>query len=81
MLSAGIARATSKPPASTIESTGRRMTRSVSADQKRESPAGRRLRPMNGSRPFSTRSPSQSSIAGSMVSEANIAIATTIIVP
>ena len=32
-------------------------------------------------RPFSTRSPSQASIAGSTVSEANIAIATTRIVP
>ena len=32
-------------------------------------------------RPFSTRSPSQDSIAGSTVSDANIAIATTRIVP
>ena len=32
-------------------------------------------------RPFSTRSPSQASTAGSTVSEANIAIATTRIVP
>ena len=32
-------------------------------------------------RPFSTRSPSQASIAGSTVSEANIAIATTSMVP
>ncbi len=53
----------------------------MTAVQKRDSPAGRRRRPRNGIRPFSTRSPSQERIAGSTVSEANIAIATTIIVP
>ena len=53
----------------------------MSADQKRDSPAGPRLRPSSGTRPFSTRSPSQLSIAGSTVSEANTATATTRIVP
>ncbi len=57
------------------------MTRFVTADQKRESPAGRRFRPISGTRPFSTRSPSQLSIAGSTVSDAKTAIATTKIVP
>ena len=59
---------------------GRRITRPVSAVQKRDSPAGRR-RPIRGTRPFSTRSPSHDSIAGRIVSEANTAIATTRIVP
>ena len=36
---------------------------------------------MNGIRPFSTLSPSFESTAGSTVSEANIATATTVIVP
>ena len=36
---------------------------------------------MTGMRPFSTRSPSQDSIAGSTVSEANTAMATTRIAP
>ena len=59
---------------------GRRMTRPVTAVQKRDCPAGRR-RPSTGMRPFSTRSPSQASIAGSTVSEANMAMATTMIAP
>ena len=79
--SAGIASATRSPPASTIDRPGRRMTRPVSAVQKRDCPAGRRRRPSTGTRPFSTRSPSQDSIAGSTVSEANMAIATTRIAP
>ena len=41
----------------------------------------RRRRCTNGTRPFSTRSPSLESIAGSTVSEPSIATATTIIVP
>ena len=57
------------------------MTAPVSPDQKRDSPTPRRPRPSNGTRPFSTRSPSQLSIAGSTVSEANTATATTRIVP
>ena len=81
MCRAGIESATSAPPASTIDSHGRRVTRSMTAVQKRDSPAGRRRRPKYGIRPFSTRSPSQERIAGSTVSEANIAIPTTIIVP
>jgi hypothetical protein len=36
---------------------------------------------MSGTRPFSTRSPSQDSIAGSTVSDANMAMATTTIAP
>ena len=78
--SAGTARTISSPPASTIDQPGRRMTRPVTAVQKRDRPAGRR-RPISGTRPFSTRSPSQDSIAGSTVSEANMAIATTTIAP
>ena len=79
--SAGIARATSRPPASTSEMPGRRMTAPVTEDQKRDSPTPRRLLPRIGTRPFSTRSPSQLSIAGRTVSEANTATATTRIVP
>ena len=79
--SAGIASATSRPPASTIDKPGRCMTRPVTAVQKRDCPAGRRRRPIRGTRPFSTRSPSQDSIAGSTVSDANIAMATTTIAP
>ena len=78
--SAGIASAMSSPPVSTIATTGRRITRSTSLLQKRDSPE-RPRRPMIGTRPFSTRSPSQLSMAGSTVSEANIAIATTRMVP
>jgi hypothetical protein len=51
------------------------------ADQSRFSPAGRRRRPMNGIRPFSTRSPRRESSAGSTVSEPSMATPTTTIVP
>ena len=79
--SAGIASATRKPPARRIDNPGRRMTRPVSAAQKCDCPAGLRRRPSRGMRPFSTRSPSQESMAGSTVSEANTAMATTTIAP
>ena len=61
---------------------GARMTRAGDAVQKRD--CARRAAPAAdaaGSRPFSTRSPSQDSIAGSTVSEANTAMATTRIAP
>ena len=47
----------------------------------RGSPSVRLTRQMSGTRTFSTRSPSQESMAGSTVSEPIIATATTIIVP
>ena len=47
----------------------------------RLSPASRRLRCTNGTRPLSTWSPSLESTAGSTVSEPSIATATTIIAP
>ena len=50
------------------------------ADQKRFSPLARRKRVRNGMRPFSIRSPSLPSSAGSTVSEPIIAMPTTIIV-
>ena len=61
--------------------SGRRRTRSRIAPQTRASPSCRLSRPRNGTRTFSTRSPSHESIAGSTVSEPIIATATTIIVP
>ncbi len=79
--SAGIASATSSPPARRIDQPGWRMTRPVMAAQMCDWPAGRRRRPTMGMRPFSTRSPSHDSMAGSTVSEANMAIATTTIAP
>ena len=75
--SAEIASATRKPPARRIARPGRRITRLVSAVQKRDSPAGRRL--TGRTRPFSTRSPSHDSIAGRIVG--STAIAATRIVP
>ena len=48
--SAGTARATSSPPASAAESTGRRSTRSMIAPQIRPSPSLRRSRWTNGTR-------------------------------
>src|SRR3954447_11813357 len=69
--SAGIASATSSPPATTAASAGRRMTPLVTAVQTRDCPAGRRRRASSRPRPFSTRSPSHESMAGRTVSEAN----------
>ena len=78
---AGAARARRIAVAATTETTGRRRTRSRIAPQTRSSPSLRRSRCTNGTRPFSTRSPSFESSAGSTVSEPIIATATTIIVP
>ena len=64
MLSAGTDERTSAPPASTIASHGRRITRSTSADQKRDLPRRPRRLRGTGMRPFSIRSPSQASTAG-----------------
>ena len=80
-VNAGAARARRIAVAATTETTGRRRTRSRIAPQTRESPSLRRSRCKKGTRPFSTRSPSFESTAGSTVSEPIIATATTIIVP
>ena len=81
MLNAGIARATRKPPATISDTSGRRMTRSITAPQTRDSRPARLRLPMKGTRPFSTRSPSFESTAGRTVSEPITATATTRIVP
>ena len=77
---AGIANATSSPPDRQAASTGRRITRSISPAQNRDSPAvascGR-----NGIRPRSTRGPSSWSSAGSTVTDPATAQPTTTIVP
>src|ERR671937_358410 len=65
--SAGAASASSTPPATNTESTGRRRTRSTIAPQTRPSPLPRRR--MCGTRSRSTRSPSFESSAGRTVSE------------
>ena len=77
---AGTASATSSPPASKAERSGRRSTRSMIAPQIRPSPSSRRNRWTNGTRPRSTLSPSFESSAGNTVSEPSIATATTVIV-
>ena len=78
----GIASAISSPPASTADTSGRRSTRSRIADHTRDSPSPRRRRRCtNGTRPFSTLSPSFDSTAGRTVSEPSIETATTRIVP
>ena len=74
-----IASSTAADPAAAI--TGWRSAGVSSFDHTRFSPLGRRSRPRNGMRPFSTRSPSFDRSAGSTVSEPSIAIATTMIVP
>ena len=74
--------ATRMPPATTSETTGRRSTRSRIQPQTRDSPWLRwRMRPMIGTRPFSTLSPSLESTAGSTVSDPRTAMPTTRIVP
>ena len=78
---AGSARATSTLAARTAESSGRRSTRSRMRDQMPASPTLLLMRPTNGTRPFSTRSPSLDSTAGSTVSDPITATATTMIVP
>ncbi len=79
MPSAGAATAKSAPAATTTETSGLASTPRSTAVQNRLSPFPRRLRrPRNGSRPFSTRSPSSDSSAGSTVTEPTMATATTI---
>ena len=80
MWSAGNASTTSTAADATAETSGCFRAGVRIADQKRFSPLGRRSRLRNGMRPFSTRSPSFESSAGSTVSEPSIATATTIIV-
>ncbi len=84
MPSVGMERATSRPPAITVDSSGRLRTRAWTAAQKRDSPlaAWRRLA-MNGTRPFSSQflRLRNASIAGRKVSEPSSAAATTSIVP
>ena len=70
--SAGAAIASSSPPASTTETSGRRSTRSTIAPQIRPSPSSRRRRWTNGTRSRSTLSPSLESSAGSTVSDPSI---------
>ena len=75
--STGSASTTSAPTASAAVSAGRASTRSSIAVQTRLCPAARRARPANGSLPRSTLSPSRASRAGSRVSDAMTATATT----
>ncbi|CAM5235456.1 hypothetical protein SANTM175S_04891 [Streptomyces antimycoticus] len=76
---AGTASAISAPLASASDSLGRRSTGPRTVRQTRLSPPPRRLaRARNGNWPFSTRSPSSESSAGSTVTEPTIATATTI---
>ena len=78
---AGSARATSSPPATSAESSGRASTRSSTRDHRPVLETLVLMRPTKGTRPFSTRSPSFDSSAGSTVSEPITATATTMIVP
>ncbi len=78
---AGIAIATSRPVARTADSSGRRSTRSTIRDQMPTRATRLRRRPRPGIRPFSVRSPSIDSRAGSTVSDPSIATATTTMVP
>ena len=77
MLSAGIASATSRPPAMAMDRIGLFITRPTIELQNRDSRTRPLLRRVNGIRPFSTRSPSHASTAGSTASVTNMAIATT----
>src|SRR3712207_4902419 len=82
--SAGSARATSRPPASSAATAGRRRTRSSTAPHTRDSPWLRwRSFARYGTRPFSVQPlrPRKASIAGRNVSEPRTATATTRIVP
>lgn len=83
MPSAGAVTASSAPIATTTDTAGRaRTTRSTACQNRLPSgapvPARRLPRFRNGSRPFSTRSPSSESSAGSTVTEPTMATATTI---
>ena len=81
-LSVGTARTSSTAAAAIVRDD--RVAQDAVEDRAPEavlSPAMRRMRWRNGIRPFSTRSPSLESTAGSTVSEPSIATATTSIVP
>ena len=81
-LSAGRARATSAPAASVADRAGFARTRSRIQPHTRDSPWLRwRSRLTNGTRAFSTLSPSLESTAGRTVIEPSMATATTRIVP
>ncbi len=78
MVSVGEAIASRAAVASTAAASGRRSTGVSTAFQNRlPSPAPRRRRCRNGTLPFSTRSPSIESSAGSTVSEPSTAVITT----
>src|SRR3954447_16991934 len=80
--SAGSARTIRMPADATAETAGRLSTRARTAPHRCDSPWLRwRRRATNGTRPFSTLSPSLESSAGSTVSEPTTATATTRIVP
>ena len=79
--SAGIDRATRRPPEIRAAASGRLRTRSSIQDQTRDSERAAMRLPRNGIRPRSTLSPSFDSIAGRTVSEPSIATPTTRIVP
>ena len=81
MLKAGIASTTRIPPAPITEITGWRRTGFRIRAHSPLSPAFHGMFLMIGTPPFSTRSPSHASIAGSTVSDPMTAIATTMIVP
>ena len=82
MPSAGIASATSAPPAISADTSGRLSVRVRIAPHTRDSPWWRRLLTY-GTRPFSSQffSPRNASIAGRKVIEPSTATATTSIVP
>ncbi len=78
---AGMASAMSRAVARPADRAGRLRTRVRTAFHRRLSPSARLRRCRNGTRPLSTRSPSQASIAGTTVIEPIIATATTMIAP
>ena len=81
MLKAGIASTISKLVAAIADRSGRRRTGVRIRAQMPLSVAFHRIFLINGTRPFSTRSPSQARSAGKTVSEPATATATTMIVP
>ena len=77
MCSAGAARASRTPPATMIETSGRRRTCPRIQPQTRESPLSLPSRESSGTRLLWTRWPSLTSTAGRIVSEPSTATATT----
>ena len=63
------------------DTSGRRRTASSTVFHTRLSPSARFKRPRNGTRPFSTRSPSTESTAGTTVTEPIMATSTTVMAP